>query len=1433
MQVFPAANRLAPLLALVTAACNVSDSGISSVSQGRFAPRLVAAGGRLNQSDSVYLQLWTRSDSRAAWAPAASLGRRWSDSSIEVDALPVGALWKASIAGVTAKDTLWRGTDSGVIAAATTEQNLQDTASRMRVRNVASRPDTTGLPTSLVGGESFTLSGTGKIVHAWGSDLPDCAGGDSGRTIVVDTAHTVLRLRACGDTSLTWPSAVVTRKFSILAATTPRLSLTDSDSLLTTTPVTKMAVRAWNSAVALAHPAQTTLSWEISLDSSGQKDTGSGNSLSIPRAWLASLPATGTSFIAKAFVRLKDSTGAAVDSAHLRWLVTVPVTPTPVLSHRLSLDNNTLIHTWNTHDSATFLLKTGSTLVTEELASTVTEHRAQVKPGDICLARLIAYDSATGRRSDTARDTARVPSPPATPRFTAKNTDTTHGYVTLKIDTSNQAGTRWAYGYCDTAGGAVTYADTLAGDSAVIELNSGRWIIGVRALRDGLWRDSLCTLSVTRTLAARPGKPTGLVISGRTDSSLTWTWNHVENRKYRIFVQKSFDNLAALSADTAPKSPAPAVGNTDSSTYTAKAAPGETWTIAVIALKGTADSSGGNSDPATLATTAINPPPVPNFTAVSTSSATGALTVAVTNMGNCTGRVGISQNGTRWAWRPLTSASWDTVGLQGSYFVAVVLARDGLESGDTLKSPVTLQTTNATAPRPPTGLELQTRTASSLTWAWDTLPRHSYTAYHGIGATIPADVTNEAHAPSSGAFTYEGLSANQSAWIAVTSTSLDSTGSPSSPVELVSRTLNPPATISEASAKSFDGGIEVSYSRDSGTSYVLRCIGTTIKDYASTHSPDSLRLSEGTYKIQIIATRDGLDTSTSFSGIAVATPSQYTHKEPTGLKIEPRLQETVGDTAFDVAWDARSGVTFQLTVTPKNGSDTVQSIQGSTAHISTTPGESYHLALKVLGDKDSANPSNAITLDTLARKAPSAPLPISASWDKALATMNVLLKSADTSVASYLLTDDSAIFTGNSIITNSWSGSGSQPELALSGLSNTVRHGNMHIHITAIGKNGLSSSDMVIAAHIPQQLSLGDTTLISNWTSGHIVRTLLYPKVFTTMPASIRVSAAPADASLSNVNQSLSSLSETGTLASLDIGKHATTWTLHLDATWANGDTVPTVTRSIAYMDTSDVDLRTFVSGFNNQTYSLIDATTNSGSDYITAPPNTQYMTSFQKAHEIGFWTVIVPPYGYSQSKVDSFGGWKIVPQAGTTFADTSEFLARPYLPDSLRDQRGSTTTIYPVVTLAGHTIMAGNLGKVLQTDGVTANSGHPEYGSYFTWKAATDSGRSSQGVCAHGWHVPRRQELADLYNMSAGALVGLTDGGTNTLGFNGLSSGHYGGSTLNNSGSGGYLQMLSADVQSSNLYAVFSLKASGWASGGASITDLTSFYTVRCIKDN
>lgn len=1377
MQVFPAANRLAPLLALVIAACNVSDSGISSVSQGHFTPRLVAAGGRLNQSDSVYLQLWTRSNSQAAWIPTANLGRSWNDSSIEVDALPVGALWKASITGVSAKDTLWRGTDSGVIAATAIEQNLQDTASRVHVRNVASRPDTTGLPTSLVAGSSFTLPGAGKIVHAWGSSIPDCAGGDSGRSIVVDTAHTVLRLRVCGDTSLTWPSAVVTRKFSLLAATTPRLSLTDSDSLLATSPVTKIAVRAWNAAVGLVHPAQTTLSWEISLDSSGQMGTDSGDSLRIPRAWLASLPATGTSFIARAFVRLKDSTGTAVDSAHLRWLVTVPVTPTPILSHRLSLDNDTLVNTWNAHDSATILLETSSTLVTEKLASTVTEYRTKVKPGDIYWVRLIAYDLVTGRRSDTARDTARVPSPPATPRFTAKNTDVAHGYVTLKIDTTKQAGTRWTYGYRDTTGSAILYADTLKGDSAVLELNSGRWIIGVRALRDGLWRDSLCTLSVTRTLAARPGKPTGLAITGRTDSSLTWSWNRVSGRKYRIFVQKSFDDLAALSADSTPKHPVPAVDSTELASYTAKTASGEIWTIAVVALKGSADSSGGNSDPAILATTAINPPPVPEFTAISTNSATGALSVTVTNMGTCTGRVGISSNRMQWTWRPLTSASWDTVGLQGDYFVAVALARDSLESSDTLTTPVTLQMTNATSPQPPTGLKLLTRTASSLTWTWDTLPRHSYTAYYGIGTTIPTDITTGAHTNlTSGSFTYGDLAANLSAWIAVTATSLDSTASPSGPVSLVSRTFNPPVAISGASAKSFDGGIEVSYNRDSETRYVLRCIGTeATKDYPSMHSPDSLRLSAGTYTIQIIATRDSLSTSTSISEITVATPSQYTHKDPTGLKVIPALQETVGDTAMDLTWDARSGVTFQLTATPKTtGSATVQNLQGSTAHVSTTPGESYLLALKVLGDKDSASPSNTVTLDTTARKAPSAPTPTSAAWDNASASMKVSLKDADTSVVHYLLVDDSAVFTGSQTVVNSWSGFGSVPVLSISSLSNTVRHGNMRIHVIAVGKNGLASSDAIITAHIPQQRTLTGNKAWS-WAFGHTVKLRKLDTLFPESPDTLALSCAILTPSPYIKDMRLPFVASYQ--FDVDAGASNPKLALSFQGRWKNGDTT-LVSDPNRLGDT--VAILT-ASGLQNTYAAYLDAfiAKESNREVSVRPPtaaNANCLHQYRTA--AGGWSVLGQGATEYLSGLDSVGILVFAHRSGpSNINDTSERVSAAVVIDTLIDSRDGK--IYPATVLDGRTWMAKNLNYAATKAGLSAPCYNGtefcgEQGRYYTisqaWNLAspdcdtlpftgtdssqvsgckytdiTKSGENVQGICPTGWHLPADEDWKTL----------------------------------------------------------------------------------------
>jgi uncharacterized protein (TIGR02145 family) len=755
-------RRLTPLMAAFVVACNINESASDAVTQappatgyGTFAPRIVAASGRLTPSDSVYLKVWTSKDSGKNWDSLAYFRKTWNDSSVKVENIPVGLLWRAEIAGVkTGADTVWKGTDSGSISKGLSTQDLNN-ANKVLVRNLVAKPDTTQLPSgSLTIGSSFILTGTGKIVHNWGSVDPECNGGDSSKTITVDASHTTLKLRSCGD-STTWPSAVVTKKFSVVAK--PMLSFSDSLK----SDATSHAIRQWDEPIVLVPPTGTNISWSIKLNGTDSL-SGTSDSLLIPKAWLSKLPATSTEATVLATVILKDGTDKAVDTANLTWTLQVSVTPSPIVFVTRQLNALKLgwkstgdaqeTHAWVSRDAGTTWLasETSDRSITDSVTWTFS-----ATEGEKDTFKVVAISKLTGRTSDTARISGTALQHPVKPIFSAVNSNSTGLVaVTLSDATSKQENTNWkvfiAKDSASLASSDATIAlkGTLSNGAWVGHADSGNTFVAVRATRDGFDSTTIVALHIKDTSGGRPKQVADLKLSLRDSNSLTWSWTAEQGRSYRIFIKNDASFTSA--DDTSSKGVESDVATLGSYKLVGLES-GSKWAIAVVSLKSGTENYASNSDPAfsNLDSTKL-PPPKSGFLPSNSNGAKGTLQVSIDSFASPRTQwyVGWSKISASSIsnWQQATANPYTHDSLAGMYFVAIKGVRDGIETVSTYLDPITFSFTNSIQPKSPTDVSA-TSDLSSISLKWTPESSATYRVYWQVMSACPSDL-----AKASGAF---------------------------------------------------------------------------------------------------------------------------------------------------------------------------------------------------------------------------------------------------------------------------------------------------------------------------------------------------------------------------------------------------------------------------------------------------------------------------------------------------------------------------------------------------------------------------------------------------------------------------------------------------------------------------------------------------------
>lgn len=810
---------LTPLLAAFVVACNLNESvhedSSSQATQGKlvaFAPRLLAVG-RLTRSDSVFLKLWTRPVATAPWDTLASFRKLWEDSSIHWDSLPVGRLWKLEIVGVTQKDTLWRGYDSGVVTAEPVRRNANDTTSGVKVRNLAAQPELPPLSDSLVRGTSLDLTGiAGKIVHSWGTSLPSCEGGDSAKSFAI--TQEVLNLRACGDDAR-WPSQVLTRRFRLLES---RLLLKDT---LLKVASSSAPSYAWDSALSLGSLSGTVVNWKLGFGADTLSDTGK---IRLPKEWIAKLPGTGTSFPVSLLVTVKDAQGNVVETDSLRWIVTVPVTPTPVVKPSYNAKYDSLALEWSSADSTTLLLSKPKPELQPYAAGT-SVFPLSVQRRDSVVGGVVAYSATTGRISDTGRLALQVPG------LTLLAIPDTVAYDST-LTFAGPIGMNTAVAY--VVGSQITAADSIVARSG--GTNATELSVKTKALQilpksaafgkalakvylyagtvviDSQWLGWTVRLPVVERPKVR------LDSALRTDTSLVFRWAARDSVRVTLRNGRTIISTATLGAK-------------DSLLVTGLK-PNQSRNLSVLQLD---PLTGRESVPDTLAGITRNPPRTPSFSALNIDTRYGKVEVTLDTYDSALDR------GTSWQVLVAGSVagSYTSVPLDsmrtaliafstaGTYRLGMQATRDGIEVKTAFQD-VPVQRTAGVAPQMPTP-ELR-RGLDTLAWVWNRSLDRAYRAYWKKGATSLNDTTeaDSAQDIDGDRFVARGLSQGQSvavllgAW----STGSDSTGGMGFQ-SVNGTTLRQPSAASTIS--SLEGKVSDSYVKWTWVSSLpTHCSGTEI-----------------------------------------------------------------------------------------------------------------------------------------------------------------------------------------------------------------------------------------------------------------------------------------------------------------------------------------------------------------------------------------------------------------------------------------------------------------------------------------------------------------------------------------------------------------------------------------------------------------------------
>lgn len=520
------------------------------------------------------------------------------------------------------------------------------------------------------------------------------------------------------------------------------------------------ATHGWTESVALRISGDASLVWNLRVLPSattvdvaawaavGVPDTasrtGAGTSLGVRKELLASLPVTDSVATVLAVAVLYDSAKAAIDTARLRWNIVVPVTPKPRLSVTRSPDK--LVFSWPVTEATAgagvwYLIGSDTTKVpgygkgsmNDSFTVPVT-NGARVKVG------VVSLSSVTGRVSELAILDATASLPPRKPGFAIANLDEVEGKVQIVLDDATRAeqNTTWKAGYASSpSSSTIEYNSSFDKDGkCVVTVNAGGLrAFGVRATRDDMEKDSVTEFDVKRTKEASPGKVLGLAVSRKDSSTVVWKWTRsTEARKYRVFLLR--DGIMGNANDTldCPSDDKKDVGSVDSFKVAALAN-GATVSLAVVALAGS-DSAGGNAEPAISTAVTLNPPPTPLFKVENSDSATGEVTVKITNWDSKVAwSVGfMPPQATTYEWRTLESNTLTkSFEVNGKVSVQVKAVRD--DCPKSVLEQIAVKNTNLVAPSAPSGLTW-TRASNSVTLKWNALPKHQYKLFWDISSSV-------------------------------------------------------------------------------------------------------------------------------------------------------------------------------------------------------------------------------------------------------------------------------------------------------------------------------------------------------------------------------------------------------------------------------------------------------------------------------------------------------------------------------------------------------------------------------------------------------------------------------------------------------------------------------------------------------------------------
>jgi len=806
-------RRLAPALAALVVGCNINESSsteVASTSTGTLSPRLTMVNGStIPEVDSLLVLLTVEGSS---YSQDLKVG--WNDAALQLKQIPLNKKWTLKIAGfmhadtvLANRDTAWYGEQTGTLTDST-PQTKNATALAIGLKSAATTPavaiGANAPGTTQKVGDTFTFAGGDATQVVWTLDgsqpvCPDSPGTTQPLVLGTNLASKTVTLKARACTAGELPGRVAHYSFNVVAKDVvipPTISIPvgfDStgttkapyDSSLTLSLPTGTTL-TWNLALVNGTAAPSAADWKVIATPTPSAFTGNTAAIKVPAAWLATMAPTATE--AQVLVKAVLWQGTtAIDTATLHWTLTVPVTASPKLDAKPYTDSVRIFWTAGQVDSlwARRAEETSRTKVTLDSKDTAFVHA--LKPGQADTFWAIRKDPTTGRFSDTTRLTSAALLPPVKPKFTAANSDPVNGTITIQLDaeTLREQSTTWSIGLTqDTTLKSFENGTPDKSGTWSANHNTGRYLIGVRAMRDGIERDSAIRVNVQRTAGLAPHSAVGLTLTRRDSNALVWKWNAVHGRSYAVHVQndQAFASVSNLGSSTLLKT-----GEVDSIALEGLAA-GAKRAIAVVALRGTTDSTIADAEPTYSSLDSTRTPPSqPEFSATNTDTATGTLSISIKNFEAqfTSWEAGYGTNKDSLTWARISIPTFSFPGLVGNYFTAVRATRDSLTKTAT-RSQTLIKFTNNIKATAPSNISLTALDETSLSASWSGTTGASYQI-----AAWEASICKEENIPNSAIMIIvsktetttrkiEGYSAGTTVCFGVrTNTTPDATGGPS------------------------------------------------------------------------------------------------------------------------------------------------------------------------------------------------------------------------------------------------------------------------------------------------------------------------------------------------------------------------------------------------------------------------------------------------------------------------------------------------------------------------------------------------------------------------------------------------------------------------------------------------------------------------------